>query len=135
LKRLESATEQPTAKATVETATADDEPAGFDWRKVPNAELNGDRRHDAYDEKLRRTFEAIQNYNAGLDDSEQFAVTGSLLRQITGVKPGKVKLWIEGNKAALDNYNGGYGSRQNVGKPDPKSVIKWSEQAYGEYEW
>jgi len=34
LKRLESATEQPAVKATVETAPADDEPAGFDWRKV-----------------------------------------------------------------------------------------------------
>jgi len=39
------------------------------------------------------------------------------------------------NKAALDSYNSGYGSRQNVGKPDAQSVIKWSEQAYEEYEW
>jgi len=39
------------------------------------------------------------------------------------------------NKAALDSYNSGYGSRQNVGKPDPKAVIKWSEQAYGIYDW
>ena len=39
------------------------------------------------------------------------------------------------NKTALDNYNSGYGSRQNVGKPDLKSVIKWSEAACGAYEW
>jgi len=135
LKRLESATEQPAVKATVETAPADDEPAGFDWRKVPNAELNGDRRHDAYAEKLRRSFEAIQEYNAGLDTSEQFAVTGSILRQLTGVKPAKVSLWVEANKAALDAYNSCYNARQNTGKPDPKSVIKWSEGAYGAYEW
>ena len=80
-------------------------PSGFDWRSVPNAELNGDRRHDAYAEKLRRSVEAIQEYNAGQDDSEQFSITGSLLRQLTGVKPGKVKQWMAENKAALDSYN------------------------------
>lgn len=51
---------------------------------------NSDRRHDAYIEKLRRSVEAVQEYNAGLDDSDQFAITGSLLRQLTKVKPGKV---------------------------------------------
>ncbi len=102
---------------------------------VPNAELNGDRRHDAYAEKLRRSVEAIQDYNAGLDDSEQFAITGSLLRQLTGTKPGKVKEWMTEHKLELNNYNAGYGSRQNVSKPAPKSVIKWSESAYGAYEW
>ena len=61
------------------TATDDDTP-GFDWRSVSNDVLNGDRRHDAYAEKLRRSVEAIQEYNAGLDDSEHFSITGSLLR-------------------------------------------------------
>ena len=49
---------------------------GFNWRDVSNDELNGNRRHDAYHEKLRRSVEAIQEYNAGLDDSDQFAITG-----------------------------------------------------------
>ena len=108
---------------------------GFDWRSVPNAELNGDRRHDAYAEKLRRTVEAVQDYNAGLEHSEHFSITGSLLRQITGVKPRLVKEWMTKNKAALDSYNSDYGWRQNVGKPNPRSVIKWSEVAYGVYKW
>ena len=95
----------------------------------------GDRRHDAFTEKLRRSSEAVQEYNAGLGDSEQFAVTGSLLRQLSKVKPGLVKQWTDENKAAIDAYNAGYGSRQNVGKPDPRTVIKWSEAAYGNYEW
>jgi hypothetical protein len=114
---------------------AADEQTGFNWRKVPNADLNGDRRHDAYQEKLRRSVEAIQDYNAGLNDSEQFAITGSLLRQLTGVKPGKVKLWMEEHQSELDNYNAGYSARQNTGNPDPRSAIKWSEAAYGPYEW
>ena len=51
--------------------------------------MNGDRRHDPYAEKLRRSVEAIQAYDAGQDDSERFSITGLLLRQLTGVKPGK----------------------------------------------
>ena len=112
-------------------------PTGFDWRSVPNTDLNGDRRHDAYKEKLRRSVEAIQEYNAGRELDEQFSITGSLLRQLTKVKPGKVKEWMQANKAELDAYDRamGFAPRQNTGKPDPRSVIKWSEQAYGEYQW
>jgi hypothetical protein len=111
------------------------QPTNFDWRSIPNAELNGSSRTGAHAEKLRRSVEAIQDYNAGLDDSEQFAVTGSLLRQLTKVKPGKVKEWMQAHQAELDTYNAGYSPRQNTGKPDPRSVIKWSEAAYGAYEW
>ena len=107
---------------------------GFNWRNVSNDELNGDRRHDAYHEKLRRSVEAIEEYNAGRDDSEQFAITGSLLRQITKVKPGLVKEWMEAHAAELESYNAGYPARQNTGKPAPRSVIKWSE-SYGDYTW
>ena len=112
-----------------------DKPSGFDWRSVSNAELNGDRRHDAYAEKLRRSVEAVQEYNAGREFDEQFAITGSLLRQLTKVKPGKVKEWMAAHENELDAYNADYGARQNTGKPDPRKVIKWSEAAYGEYEW
>jgi hypothetical protein len=108
--------------------------SAFDWRNVPNEVLNGNRRHDAYPEKLRRSVEAIQEYNASRDDSEQFAVTGSVLRQLSKVKPGLVKEWMAENKAELDAYNAGYGARQNTGKPAPREAIKWSE-AYGEYDW
>lgn len=138
LKRLEQAQAEPAHKATVKpAAVAVDEPSEFDWRKVPNAELNGDRRHDAYPEKLRRTVEAIREYNAGRDMSEQFAITGSLLRQLATVTPRKVAEWVAEHKAELDAYNDGegFGSRQNTGKPDPHEVIKWSEAAYGAYEW
>lgn len=142
LKRLQKSPAAPTdskpaAKAQPEIIEPieDDEPTGFDWREVPNDVLNGDRRHDAYHEKLRRSVEAIQEYNAGLDDSDQFAITGSLLRQLSKVKPALVKSWMNEREAELSRYNAGYGGRQNTGKPDPRSVIKWSETAYGEYEW
>ena len=107
---------------------------GFNWRKVSNDELNGDRRHDAYHEKLRRSVEAIQEYNAGRDDSDQFAITGSLLRQLTKVRPGLVKEWMEEHEAELESYNAGYPARQNTGKPEPREAIKWSG-SYGDYTW
>ena len=127
LKRVQS---QPAATVASDSVVSDDEPeqsvqhvieddeSGYEWRDVPNAELKGDCRHDAYHEKLRRSVEAIQEYNAGLDTSEQFSITGSLLRQLTGVKPGLVKLWMTEHKSELDDYNAGYGARQNTGKPD-----------------
>ncbi|PZO47639.1 MAG: hypothetical protein DCF15_18790, partial [Phormidesmis priestleyi] len=65
----------------------DDEPTGFDWRNVSNDELNGDRRRDAYAEKLRRSVAAIQEYNAGRELAEQYAINSSSLRQMTKVKP------------------------------------------------
>ena len=130
-KRTKAITAEPTTDA------AEDNSTGFDWRSVPNAELNGDRRHDAYKEKLRRSVEAIQDYNAGRELDEQFSITGSLLRQLTKVKPGKVKEWMLEQSAALDAYDRamGFAPRQNTGKPDPREAIKWSEQAYGAYDW
>lgn len=65
----------------------------------------------------------------------EFAITGSLLRQLTKVKPGKVKEWMDEHEAEIDDYNAGYGARQNTGKPEPRSAIKWSEAAYGSYDW
>jgi len=131
----------PSAKAVeaekveqVSEPVAEADSSAFDWRSVPNEVLNGDRRHDAYPEKLRRSVEAIQEYNAGRDDSEQFAITGSLLRQLSKVKPGLVKQWMSEHKTEIDGCNAGYSNRQNVGKPDPRKAIKWSA-AYGEYEW
>ena len=144
LKRLQQSTakgegiashEQPAQ--TKAAASHADEATGFDWRSVPNTELNGDRRHDAYKEKLRRSVEAVQDYNAGRELDEQFAITGSLLRQLTKVKPEKVKEWMLEQAAELDAYDRamGFAPRQNTGKPDPREAIKWSEAAYGAYDW
>ena len=96
-------TDKPAAKvAKVEQSpepVTESDSSGFDWRNVPNEVLNGDWRHDAYGEKLRRSVEAVQEYNAGRNDSDQFAITGSILRQLSKVKPGLVKEWMAENKA------------------------------------
>ncbi len=141
LRRLKQSQGEPVAKAMAETkvkpAVVADEPTGFDWRDVPNAELNGDRRRDAYAEKLRRSVEAIQEYNAGRELGEQYKISNSLLRQMTNVKPDKVIDWVAKHKAELDSYSEAQGHtyHQNKGKADARTAIKWSESAYGVYEW
>lgn len=46
----------------------------FDWRTVPNEELNGDCCRDAYQEKLCRSVEATHAYNAGRELDKQFSI-------------------------------------------------------------
>jgi len=145
LKQLQSAQLQPVAAraAMGEPATkakADDiadDSAGIDWRSVPNEILNGDRRNDAYKEKLRRSVEAIQDYNAGRELSEQYKINTSALRELAGVSPKMITPWMDEHKAELDSYSEAQGHtyRQNKDKANVRSVIKWSEQAYGPYEW
>lgn len=140
LKRLqksqgESASEQVLAPKV--DPVADDEPADLNWRNVPNSELNGDRRNGAYKEKLRRSVEAIQEYNAGLEVPEQYGINTSILRQLAGVSPKLIGPWMDEHRAELESYSEaqGHSYQQNKGKPDPRSVLKWSEAAYGKYEW
>jgi hypothetical protein len=51
------------------------------------------------------------------------------------VKAQSVNEWVDANAAEIEAYTEaqGHGYRQNVGKD--LSVIKWSEAAYGAYEW
>ena len=111
--------------------------SAFDWRSVPSAELNGDRRNDAYKEKLRRSVEAIQEYNAGLERPEQYGINTSVLCQMTKVKPTLIREWMDAHEAELTAYSEAQGHiyQQNKGKPNARRVIKWSEQAYGVYDW
>ena len=54
-----------------------------------------------------------------------------------GVKPDKVKEWMAEHNSELSAYSDalGHGSRQSVGKPEPREVVKWNQKAYGEYQW
>ena len=104
-------------------------------RAMTNTELLGSRKRGAAEEKLRRTVEAIQEYNAGRELSEQIAINKGSLRKITKVKAQSVNEWVDANAAEIEAYTEaqGHSYRQNVGKD--LSVIKWSEAAYGAYEW
>ncbi|PZO58056.1 MAG: hypothetical protein DCF15_05835 [Phormidesmis priestleyi] len=54
-----------------------------------------------------------------------------------GVKPDKVNEWMAEYQCELLAHTDAlrHGSRQNVGKPEPREVVKWNQEAYGEYQW
>ncbi|MEM1307960.1 MAG: protelomerase family protein [Cyanobacteria bacterium P01_H01_bin.153] len=105
-----------------------------DIRLVPNADLIGSKRRGAFEERLRRTVEAIQEYNAGRPLEEQIAINAGSLRKIAKGNARAINEWVKGNEA-IEAYTNAQGHtyRQNVGKD--LSVIKWDDQAYGAYEW
>ena len=119
------------------TVTLNSRSPGFDWRDISNEALKSDLRHDAYKERLRRSVEAIQEYNAGRELSEQYGINTSILRSLAGVSPKLISPWMKERKAELDDYSAAQGHlyRQNVGKADARTVMKWNETAYGEYNW
>ena len=86
---------------------------------------------------MRRSVEAIQEYNAGRELSEQYSITTSILRELAGVSPKMIKPWMDEHQEELESYKNAQGHtyRQNADKPGPRTVMKWSEAAYGEYEW
>ena len=105
-----------------------------DPRLIPNAELIGSRKRGAFEERLRRTVEAIQDYNAGRPLEEQIAINKGSLRKIAKGNVRAINEFVDDNEE-IEAYSEAQGHtyRQNVGKD--LSVIKWSEEAYGAYEW
>lgn len=99
LKRLEQAQNKPAAERETEAkdkpVIAVAAPTGFDWRDACNTELNGDRRNAAYVEKLRRSVEAIQEYNAGRNLDDQYGINTSILRSLAGVSPKLIRPWMD----------------------------------------
>ncbi|MBE7385765.1 MAG: hypothetical protein F6J95_030785 [Leptolyngbya sp. SIO1E4] len=106
-----------------------------DPRSMPNADLIGSKKRGAAEEKLRRSVEAIQSYNAGRPFEEQIAINKGSLRKITKVKAQTVNEWADEHSEEIEAYTDaqGHGYRQNVGKD--LAVVKWDEAAYGAYEW
>lgn len=96
--------------------------------------LIGSKKQGALEERLRRTVKAIQEYNFGRPLEEQIAINAGSLRKIAKGNARSVNEWVKDNEE-IDAYTDaqGHGYRQNVGKD--LSAIKWSETAYGAYEW
>ncbi|NEP17339.1 MAG: hypothetical protein F6J97_10600 [Leptolyngbya sp. SIO4C1] len=112
-------------------------PIPDDWTKAPNDELNGDRSPGSADEKIRRSIEAFQDYNAGLPQSEQWAITPTVVQKLSGSNSQRVQDYLERHAEVakmLEQYNAGFGYHQNRGKGNPRDSVKWSV-AYGEYKW
>lgn len=104
---------------------------------LSNIDLLNSKTHNASEEKMRRSFEAIKEYNSDKHDSDRYAVNTSLLRQLTNSRASTVKDWMLAHTDELTEYENQWqpNYRQNVGKPDARTVMKWSELIYGAYDW
>ena len=112
-----------------------EEPVANPLQSMSNADLLTTRKRGAAEERLRRSFEAIQQFNEGRPREEQIAANTGSLRKLSRNFPKLTQAWCKEHDAGLKTYANaqGHSYRQNVGKD--LSLIKWDESAYGAYEW
>ena len=112
-------------------------PIPDDWTEMSNGELNGSQIPGSADEKIRRSIEALYEYNEGRSHSEQWSITPTVVQKLSGSNTNRVKDYLERHSKVeqrLERYNRDYGYQQNRGKGHPRDSVKWPV-AYGEYEW
>ena len=108
-----------------------------DWTEMSNGELNGSQIPGSADEKIRRSIEALYDYNEGRSHTEQWSITPTVVQKLSGSNANRVKDYLERHpkvERRLEKYNRDYGYQQNRGKGHPRDSVKWPV-AYGEYEW
>ena len=104
---------------------------------MSNAELNGSQIPGSADEKIRRSIEALYEYNEGRSHIEQWSITPTVVQKLSGSNANRVKDYLERHPEVehrLEQYNQDYGYQQNRGKGHPRDSVKWPV-SYGEYEW
>ena len=112
-------------------------PIPDDWTEMSNAELNGSQIPGSADEKIRRSIEALYEYNEGRSHPEQWSITPTVVQKLSGSNANRVKDYLSRHpkvEQRLEQYNQDYGYQQNRGKGHPRDSVKWLV-AYGEYEW
>ena len=120
-------------------------PIPDDWTEMSNEELNGSQIPGSADEKIRRSIEALYEYNEGRyscgeaspTHSEQWSITPTVVQKLSGSNANRVKEYLERHpkvEQRLKKYNKDYGYQQNRGKGHPRDSVKWPV-SYGEYEW
>ena len=112
-------------------------PIPDDWTEMSNEELNGSQIPGSADEKIRRSIEALYEYNEGRSHSEQWSITPTVVQKLSGSNANRVKEYLERHpevEQRLKKYNQDYGYQQNRGKGHPRDSVQWPT-SYGEYEW
>ncbi|MGI8935078.1 MAG: hypothetical protein ACR2FS_13490 [Phormidesmis sp.] len=120
----------------------------IDWRNVPNAQLLQETSEPASAERLRRSMEAFEAFNQQSD--WKLAPTPATLASHANVEDGYAVLWLArgGHQAKLTEYlnqlgfaDVGAASVGNrvalslAGVKSARGLLKWSESAYGDYDW
>ena len=134
LKKKQAAPSKP---AAVEAKPPAHTPIPDDWQTMSNADLNGSQIPGSADEKIRRSIEAVEAFNADLEPAEQWSITPTVIQKLSGSNAKRVKDYLERHPktvATLAKYNKSFGYHQNRGKGDPRESIQWPVD-YGEYDW
>ena len=125
------------AKSSDRHQTPAHTPIPDDWTEMSNGELNGSQIPGSADEKVRRSIEALYEYNEGRSHSEQWSITPTVVQKLSGSNANRVKEYLERHpkvEQRLKKYNQDYGYQQNRGKGHPRDSVQWPA-SYGEYEW
>lgn len=84
-----------------------------DLESVDNTELKKLRGEDAVNEKIRRAFEAIANYNDNQpSNDDRWYIGNQSLRQVSGCNGLAVSAWIKNHQISVDDRNNKYGLGQ-----------------------
>ena len=103
-----------------------------DWSRVSNEELKPSKEKGAADEKVRRAYQSIANYNdyqAVSNDQRWFIGTRSLI-EMSGCNYQVVKRWLGMHRMAVDDHNSKYGlgthhNRKHVGEEIRETIELW----------
>jgi hypothetical protein len=107
------------------------EPDPIDWGGMSDAELWGNKKKGASEEKIRRSFEAICLYNDTLatGDNDRLAITNQALRELSGVNGLLVGDWIKTHTDEIVSHNSKYGM-QNA--KDPSKTETYYNKRHGQ---
>ncbi len=139
--KRDSSTERPSDHLSTQPCDRSQSPAHTpipdDWTEVSNADLNGSQIPGSADEKVRRSIEALYEYNEERAFAEQWSITPTVVQKLSGSNANRVKDYLLRHAdiaKRLEKYNKDYGYQQNRGKGDPRERVKWPA-SYGAYEW
>lgn len=94
-----------------------------DFESLSNQELWSSKKQGAANEKIRRCFLAICNYNdLAVSQDERIAITNQILRQLSRTNGNQVGDWIKQHTDEIISHNSKY-SMQNA--KDPSDVVTY----------
>jgi len=127
----------PTPKASAPAKEPAHTPIPDDWTQMSNADLNGSQIPGSADEKIRRSIEAIYEFNEGREAAAQWSITPTVIQKLSGSNANRVKAYLSDHPQVvktLEKYNKDFGYHQNRGKGTPRDTVKWPA-SYGAYDW
>ena len=121
----------PVSESKTPKTTSNQKPVK-DWSMVSNEELKPSKEKGAADEKVRRAYQSMANYNdyqAVSNDQRWFIGTRSLI-EMSGCNYQVVKRWLGMHRMVVDDHNSKYGlgthhNRKHVGEEIRETIELW----------